>query len=252
MRVTTKRDAARRMQSRGTKLQSRKMYYEVNYLQSLGFVGLFKVLGGLGGVNGSISLLPVGRADLTVLGGELESVHESESLINRASDRGVVDGDLGNNSLRVDNEDSTESNSLLLNEDTVISRKSVVGVSNKRDLHTSKTALGSGLVVPGQPRELRVGRGKENLSATLSKLVSSIGVSNDLSGAHKGEGQRNEGQNDPLSSVLLERNLLKNAIDNGSLGESGSGVSNGSDHDEFLLITGGDEVRSRRLISYLY
>ena len=60
------------------------------------------VVGEVGGDAGSVRLhgllarLPSGRADLSVLVGELEGLHEPERLVDVASDRKIVDGDLKN------------------------------------------------------------------------------------------------------------------------------------------------------------
>ncbi len=47
-----------------------------------------------GSLDCGLTRVPVGRADLAVLVGELESVDDAESLVYGAADRKVVDGDL--------------------------------------------------------------------------------------------------------------------------------------------------------------
>jgi hypothetical protein len=46
------------------------------------------------GLHGVVTLLPVGRAHLTVLVGELEGIKETECLLDVATDRKVIDGNL--------------------------------------------------------------------------------------------------------------------------------------------------------------
>lgn len=213
----------------------------------LHLVGLLKVSLGLDGVSNHtlVTLLPVGGANLTVLLSELESINESQGLFNRAADGGVVDGDLANNSLGVNEEDTSKGNALLLNKDTVVSGESVVGVGNKGNVNLAKTTLLSGDVGPGKERELRVGRGEKDLGTTLLELGSSLGVGNDLSGADKGESERDESKNNPLALVLLEGDLFKETVNDGLLLESGSRVSDSGDH--FYIYVIGIELRERRL-----
>ena len=47
-----------------------------------------------GGFDSGLSRIPVGGADLAVLVGELESVEQTECLVDAAAHRQVVDGDL--------------------------------------------------------------------------------------------------------------------------------------------------------------
>jgi hypothetical protein len=47
-----------------------------------------------GSLDGRISGIPVGRADLAVLVRELEGIDEAEGLVYAAADGEVVDGDL--------------------------------------------------------------------------------------------------------------------------------------------------------------
>lgn len=57
---------------------------------------------------------PSGGADLTMLVGELESLNKTDSLLDIAADGQVVDGDLAEDTLGVDDEETAESDTLLL------------------------------------------------------------------------------------------------------------------------------------------
>jgi hypothetical protein len=46
------------------------------------------------GLDGLVTLLPSSRADLTVHISELESLNETESLVNRSANGQIVDGNL--------------------------------------------------------------------------------------------------------------------------------------------------------------
>ena len=46
------------------------------------------------GLHGLLAGFPSGRADLSVLVGELEGLHQTEGLIDSTADRKIVDSDL--------------------------------------------------------------------------------------------------------------------------------------------------------------
>jgi hypothetical protein len=66
--------------------------------------------------------MPIGRAHLAVLVGELEGLDETDSLIDRTTNREVIDRDLTEDALRVNDEKTTESDALVLDKDTVLAR----------------------------------------------------------------------------------------------------------------------------------
>lgn len=203
-------------------------------------VGLLEVLLGVDGVSldGIGALLPVGGADLTVLLSELESVNESEGLLNGSADRQIVDGDLSDGSLGVNDEDTSESNTGLGDQHTVVLGQGVVGVSEERDVDGAKTTVLSGNVGPGEERVLGVGGGKEDLGVSLLELRGGIGVGDDLGGAHKGESERDEGEDNPLTLELLKGDILEDTVDNGGLLEGGGGVLNSGDHCVCVCVIG--------------
>lgn len=52
--------------------------------------------------------LPIGRAHLTVLVHELESLHQAEGLVHRTTDGAIVDSDLSQHTFVVDDEQASE------------------------------------------------------------------------------------------------------------------------------------------------
>src|SRR5690606_26853392 len=111
---------------------------------SLASRSLLEVLAGLGGVDGQVTWLPVGWADLAVLGDELERLDEAQSLIDRAADWKVVDGALAEDALRVNDEQATErhtSVAALADEDTVVAGNLLGEVSQDWDVHVAEAAL---------------------------------------------------------------------------------------------------------------
>jgi hypothetical protein len=57
--------------------------------------------------------------------GELEGLNETNGLINRATDREVIDSNLAKGTLRVDDEESTEGDSLVFQKDAIVTRHSL-------------------------------------------------------------------------------------------------------------------------------
>lgn len=119
----------------------------------------------------------------TYLIGELESLNQTDDLVNIATNRQIVDRDLTNNLLRVNDEQTTVGNSLILLQDTVIGSNLLGEVSNDGDLHLSQTTLGTGGVDPGEVREFGVARAGEDGGLEAREALDSLGEGNDLSGA---------------------------------------------------------------------
>lgn len=82
------------------------------------------------GLHSLATILPSGRADLAVFVGELERLDETDRLLDVAADRKVVDCDLAKHTLGVDDEEATQSYTLILDEDTVATRDLVGLVGN--------------------------------------------------------------------------------------------------------------------------
>jgi hypothetical protein len=161
-----------------------------------------------------------------VLVGELEGLDETDGLVDGAADGEVVDGDLAESLLRVDEEETTESNTSVLrveeesawtidggkrkmegrkgkeekekskahlDEDAVVARDLVVGVGNKLELEVrSETTLVAVGVGESKVRVLRVGRNGEDLNTELLELVELLVEGEDLGGADEGDCEKKE------------------------------------------------------------
>ena len=90
---------------------------------------LGEVLELVGGVDGVGALLPAGRADLAVLVGELESLDDSDGLLDGSADGQVVDVRGSEGAVGVDEEGASERDALLLEQDAVSLGDGVVSVS---------------------------------------------------------------------------------------------------------------------------
>lgn len=97
------------------------------------------------------ALVPSSRADLAVLISELESLDETDGFLDVATDGKIVDGDLSEDTLGVDDEEASESDTLILNQDTIAARDLHGSIGDKRKLQVGAEAtLLSGLLNPSK------------------------------------------------------------------------------------------------------
>ena len=89
---------------------------------------LREVLGRVLGVDRRGPLVPAGRADFSVLVGELESLDDSDSLLNRSADRQVVNMRSAEGTLGVNEEGTSERDAFVLEEYSVSLGDGVVSV----------------------------------------------------------------------------------------------------------------------------
>ena len=183
---------------------------------------------------------PLSRADFTVFLHELEGLDESKILIDVSSDREIINGNVSDNSMRIDDESASISSTLsitVLNEDTIISANLLGHISQQRNGHVTKSTLFSGLLAPFSMDKLRISRAANNFSVDLAESFSGIVETNDFSRAYEGEVEWVEEQKNPFSLVLFEGNSF-NTIIPSSRGESRSLFSNKSAH-YCIFISGG-------------
>lgn len=153
-------------------------------------------------LHGLAAGLPVGGADLAVLVGELEGLDETEGLGDVAADGQVVDGDLAQGALRVDDEETAQGDTLLLDQDAVVAGDLEVLVGDQGQLQVlTKTTLLAGALAPCQVGEVAVGGDTEDGGVELLELGEGVVEGEDLSGADKGEVHGVEQENDPMSEV---------------------------------------------------
>jgi len=160
------------------------------------------------GLHGQVSRLPVGRAHLTVLLNELESLDQADDLINVAADRKIVDGDLAQVTGRIDDEKGTKWDAIG-KKNTVLGGDRLGEVSDNRDLHVTQTTFLARSVHPGKMGEQGIARGSNDLGVDGIELRLTIAESNDLGRADEGEIQRIPEEDDPLASELRQRDILE-------------------------------------------
>lgn len=158
---------------------------------------------------------PLSRADFTVFLNELEGLDESEIFIDVSSDREIIDGNVSDNSMRIDEESTSVSSTLsitVLNEDTIVSANLLGYISQQGNVHVTKTTLFSGFLAPFGMDKLRISRAANNFSVDLAESFSGITETNDFSRAYKGEVKGVEEQKNPFSLVLFEGNSFNTII----------------------------------------
>jgi hypothetical protein len=155
-------------------------------------------------LHGLSALLPAGRADLAVLIGELEGLDETEGLLDVAADGKVVDGDLSEDTLGVDNEETAQGDALVLDQDAVAAGDLCALIGDEGELQVgTQTALLAGLLNPGEMGEVGVGGDTEDGGVDLAEAVEGVVVLDDLCRADKGEVHGVEEKDDPKAYLSV-------------------------------------------------
>ncbi|KUI58888.1 hypothetical protein VP1G_11002 [Cytospora mali] len=158
-----------------------------------------------------------------MLVGELEGLDQAEGLVDVAADGEVVDGDLAEDSLGVDDEETTQGDTLLLDQDTVVAGDLEVLVGNQRQLQVvTETTLLAGAFTPGQVGEVAVGGDTEDGGVELVELVEGVIEGEDLGGADEGEVHGVEQKDNPVGAIR-EGDLLELTVLNDGGGREGRG-----------------------------
>ena len=90
---------------------------------------------------------------------ELEGLDQPERLVDRTSDREIIDGDLTKDTAGVDQEKSTEGDASILEQNTVVTSDlhRLVGYELELEIRAESAILALS-ISPGEMRELRVAR----------------------------------------------------------------------------------------------
>ncbi len=160
-------------------------------------------------VHCSITRLPSGGADLIRVGlNVLESLEDTEGLVNGTTERQVIDGRVLDNTFLVNDEKSTESNTIS-GEYLVSFGDFTLQVGDQGVSKVAEATLVTGGLDPGQVRELGVNGDTEDLSVDGLELSIAVAEGGDLSGAHKSEIKRVEEENNILALLEFKKNMLE-------------------------------------------
>jgi hypothetical protein len=170
---------------------------------------------------------PVSRADLTVLVVELEGLDKTQNFFDVTANGGLVHGDLTESLVLVvaNNEQTSQSVTSVLVQNTVGLRNLVVDVSEERVVNTTETTLLARSVDPSSVSVRRINGDTNNFGTNLAELFSLLAESNNFGGADESEVKRIEVENEVLALVVLQGDLLELAVDNSLAFEVRSGVA---------------------------
>ena len=143
------------------------------------------LLGTLGvRLHGLFTRSPVGRANLVGVGLHvLEGLQNAKGFINVPSHRQVVDGGVHDHTVGVDDEQTTQGNTLSLVENVVGRRDFLLQVGNEGIVDIAQATLIARGLDPGQVAELAVHGNAENLGVLAGEIRVAVAEGRDLSGA---------------------------------------------------------------------
>lgn len=145
---------------------------------------------------------PGSGADLAVLVGVLEALHESEDLLDVSADGEVIHGDVSQDALVVDDVGGAEGNTSIvsvLNKAAVLSSYLLGNVGNEGDVHLAEATNLLVLLGVLHVSEVGVDGGTDDLATDLSEGLCLVTELNDLSRADEGEVKRPEEEDDVLA-----------------------------------------------------
>jgi len=157
---------------------------------------------------------------------KLESLDQPEGLINTPTNGEIIDGHLPQNTIRIHDEETTESDTSLFNKNSVVPGDCLVKVRDQRVLQSAQTSLLARLLDPGQVGEMRVGGDSDHLAVDAFELFDPFGESDDFSGADEGEIQRIEIDDNIFTLVILEGNFFELTVNHSLSLESRSRLLN--------------------------
>lgn len=181
--------------------------------------------------------MPVSRADLTVLIGVLETLEDTDGLIDGTTNAVIVDVDVAELALGIDQEDTTEGLSVVKT-----GRISIVDAVSLHDLASDigeeeeldvvvEATLGGGSLEPAEVSVRRITRDTNDSGVEGLELLESVGVGDELSGADEGVVHGVEEEEDPTTLEILEGGLVDNFLTLGtSKSEGGSGLTDAERH----------------------
>lgn len=147
--------------------------------------------------------VPIGRANFAVLFHKLERLNQAQRFVDRAAHGQIVDRNLTHHSVRIDNEQTTERDSGLLQQHTVIGGNFLGQIGQQRVLELAKTAALSWRVAPGQVRKVRIDGHSDDFGVQRVEIFDAITEGDDLRGTDKGA----EGGSGQISIFCLNTEL---------------------------------------------
>ena len=152
-------------------------------------------------LDGVSALLPLGRADLAVLAGELVALDEPQDLVHVPADIRLVHGEVLDDTIWVDDGGTAEGVAGIAHVPAVLLADLATEVADERILHRTETTLLAGSVDPGEVGEDGVDGEADDLAVDRLELVVVLAESDDLSWTdkHEANGYDNSITHLPLS-----------------------------------------------------
>ena len=161
-------------------------------------------------LHGLLARSPVSGANLIGMGLHvLEGLQNAKGFINVPSHRQVVDGGVHDHTVRVDDEQTTQGNTLSLVENVVGRGDFLLQVGNEGIVDIAQATLIARGLDPGQVAELAVHGNAENLGVLAGEIGVAVAEGRDLSRTNEGEIQRIEEQHHVLAPVLGQGDFLE-------------------------------------------
>lgn len=135
---------------------------------------------------------------LAIFVGELEGIDQAKGLVDRSSNRKVVDSDLSYDAVRVDQEQTSQRNPLLFDQHTVVLCNAVVLVAQQRDVDFAQASFLLACVCPSKQAILAVCAGEDDAGATGSEVGCAFTKGKDLGRANESPGHGDETEDEPL------------------------------------------------------
>jgi hypothetical protein len=157
-------------------------------------------------LHGLSTRLPRSRADNTrVLIGIVVTLEETNNFFNRATDLIIIDLNGANNTLRIDDEDTTESGTIhtifgVLNEDTIFLRDLLGEIRDEGHLKGSETTILGRTRGPGEVRVDGVSGDTDNIDREIEGFLKEAVEGENFSGADEGEVEGVEEENSPTTT----------------------------------------------------
>ena len=168
-------------------------------------------------LHGLFARSPVGGADLIRVGlNVLEGLKNTQGFVNVPANRQVVDGGVHDHTIRIDDEQATQSHAFRIIKNVVSGCDFFFQVGNQGIGDVAKTTLIAWGLDPGEVAELAVDRHAENFSVLAGEIGVAIAERGDFSGADEREVEGIEEQHHVLTAVLGQGDVLEFLIHHGS------------------------------------
>lgn len=170
---------------------------------------------------------PWSWADFSIFISVLESLNESEDLINISTDWQVTNTNMSQNTLGINNIGGSKCNTNLItsiNNSSISLTQLLVYISKERNIKFAKTSLLSVFLCVLHVSESWIDWSSNDLAVDFSEILCSVRELNNFSWANKCEVKRIEEENEILAFVVTQSNVFE-AIVPGWESEEGSGSS---------------------------